>query len=199
MKHVQQRNSRFVWRLNILGEVIRNIDENDKEVTYSTPVRAGYDADLCKFFIREFYNLRSSKTELSLPPEKFSEMAAQAGLDLSDLKAVFHAMPGPANEWCMNASDLLKLQGERASRVVPAGNSNYLKTLLDALPSRLNDALKILQKAGQLLALSDETKSALSAMEMELSDLDVKFRVEIERILQTRASSSICLPVDSSK
>lgn len=183
-RHVQQRNARFVWRLNILGEVLRNIDEHDKEASYATPAGAAYACDLVKFFIREKYGVRSTKTELSLPQEKFEDTALRAGLDLKDLSAVFDALPWRAREFCLDAGPLLKLQGDRdASRVVPAGNTNYLRTLLGALPHRLTDGLKILQKASQLNALSDEKKSAISALETRLSELEIETRAEVERIL----------------
>lgn len=183
-QHVQQRNGKFIWRLNICGEALKNIDEQDREYSYPTATSAAYACDLLKFFIREKFGVKTTKTELSLPFEQFEDKARREGLDIKNLDAVFSAMPWRAREFIRDASPLLEDQGKReAARAANVGHSNYLLTLLTALPKRLIDALSILQKAQQLNGLSVEKKSALISLESQLTRFEEETRAHVDHIL----------------
>lgn len=182
-KHVQVKNHKFIWRLNLLGETVKNIDPEFREHTYVTAQRAAYECDLVKLFIREKYGYRTPKTEPSLPYDQFEEMANQAGLCLSNLDSVFLAMPWRAREFCLDAGPELEARAKAASVVAVPVNSSYLATLLAALPSRLNDTLKIVAKARQLNGLKPETADALSNLNSQLTRFEEETRASVERIL----------------
>lgn len=184
-QHIQSRNGRFVWRLNICGEALRNIDEHDKEHSYATPSAAAFACDLGKFFIREKYGMSSSKVEASLLPLEFADAAQAAGVDLSDLNSVFSATPWRIQEFIRDAGPLLEEQGKRdtALRAVPSANADYLRTLLVALPKRLIDALSTLRKARQLNNLNPNMAGRLATLDAELSKTEQLVRTEINSLL----------------
>lgn len=186
LQHIQQRNGRFVWRLNICGEALRNIDETGKELSYATPAGAAYACDMAKFFIREKYGVRSSKTELSLTPESFVERAEREGVNLADLHAVFEAMPWRMQEFIKDAGPFLEEQGKRdaARAAVPVVNADYFTTLLTALPKRLIDGLSVLRKAKQLNGLTVEKTAALALLESQLEAFEAQTRASIAKILE---------------
>lgn len=182
--HVQIRNGRFVWRLNICGEALQNIDEHDREQSYPTPASAAYACDLLKFFIREKYGVKSTKTELSLSAEQFEDKARREGLDLTDLDAVFKAMPWRGQEFVRDAGPLLEEQGKRdAARAAAPSNSGYLQTLLTALPKRLIHALSVIQKAQQLNNLNPAIAAGLAALELKVAEVESSTRNEVNRLL----------------
>lgn len=182
-RHVQQRNAKFVWRLTILGEALRNVDPSGAEHAHGTPTHAAYAADLIKYFLRQKYGLTGSKVAPSLPADKFEDMAERNGLDLNSASAVFDAMPWRAREFVKDADPLLKEQGDRDKACAAAPSSGYLQTLLVALPKRLTEALSVVQKAGQLKEISDEKRAGLAGLSLELERFEAKIRAESTRIL----------------
>lgn len=145
------------------------------------PKQAAFDCDLVKHYLREKYNLRTLKTEASLPLDWFQDEAEQKGISLTDMDALFAALPYGARDFLMNYGRVLKEYAERVKQEGPP-SSDYLFTLLGSLSNRLHDGITVLRKARQLHSLSSERSAAITALEVHFDGELARYKIELERI-----------------
>lgn len=184
-RHVQQRNGKFVWRLNVLGHALNNLDGAGREITYAHPARAAFECDLVKHFLRLHYLLCTTKTELSHEQAVFEQRAADAGIDFNDAACVFEAMPSSAQECCTDLAEELTAHKEKAlAEAATSGSSDYFVTLIASSSARLNDCLTVLRKAKQMSKLSDERRVALVAIETAVEQFETAHRASVAALIE---------------